>query len=88
MAQPILEIATDDGPAAAQALREAPGVVEAAMFGRAVHVVVDDATAAEAALPAFLAARGLPSRGITPVRASLEDVFVALVRKEGGAVAG
>ena len=88
MAQPILEIATDDGPAAAQALREAPGVVEAAMFGRAVHVVVDDATAAEAALPAFLAARCLPSRGITPVRASLEDVFVALVRKEGGAVAG
>jgi ABC-2 type transport system ATP-binding protein len=88
MSEPILEIATDAGPAAAQALQQAPGVLETAMFGRAVHVVVENADRATSELPAFLAARGLTAHHVTPVRPSLEDVFVALVRREGGAVAG
>ena len=88
LTEPILEIATDHGPATAQALQGAPGVIEAAMFGRAVHVVVEHAASAAQALPAWLSARGLPSRGVTPVRPSLEDVFVSLVRLEGGVVAG
>jgi ABC-2 type transport system ATP-binding protein len=88
MAEPILELVTSNGPEAAQALRDGPGVIEAAMFGRAVHVVVHDAAAATAALPGFLAARGVTVESIEKVRPSLEDVFVALVRREGGAVAG
>ena len=88
MAEPLLEITTDHGPAVAQALQGAPGVIEAAMFGRDVHVIVEDAAAARAALPGFLATRGLPVSAITPVRPSLEDVFVSLVKREGGAVAG
>jgi ABC-2 type transport system ATP-binding protein len=88
MVEPILELATDDGPAAARILPEAPGVIEAAMFGRTVHVVVEDAAAATAALPAFLAAGGVACHGVIVVRPSLEDVFVSLVRREGGAVAG
>ena len=86
--EPILELKTAQGPEVAQALQEAPGVVEASMFGRAIHVVVRDAAAAEAGLPPFLAARGLDCQAIRRVRPSLEDVFVALVRREGGAVAG
>ena len=39
-------------------------------------------------VPALLADKGLPVRSIEPVRPSLEDVFVALVRREGGAVLG
>ena len=88
VAEPILELATDHGPAAAQALQQAPGVIEAALFGRAVHVVVEDAAAATLTLPAFLAARGITCHGVAPVRPSLEDVFVSLVRREGGAVVG
>ncbi len=88
MAEPILELATDDGPAAVQELQHAPGVVEAAMFGRAVHVVVEDEAAARAALPGFLAAHGRTCDRITTVQPSLEDVFVSLVRHEGGAVEG
>ena len=88
MSEPILELATSDGPGAAQALRDAPGVVEAAMFGRAVHVVVADAAEATTSLPAFLSARGISVQHVVPVRPSLEDVFVSLVRREGGAVAG
>jgi len=88
MTEPLLEITTGEGPQVAQALQGEPGVHEAAMFGRAVHVVVDDAEAATRELPARLAARGLSVGGIRPVQPSLEDIFVALVRREGGAVAG
>ncbi|HKS05465.1 MAG TPA: ABC transporter ATP-binding protein, partial [Gemmatimonadaceae bacterium] len=88
MVEPILQLDVSDGATAAQALRDAPGVVEAAMFGRGVHVVVRDASAATSALPAFLASRGVTTQHIGPVRPSLEDVFVSLIRREGGAVAG
>ena len=88
MTEPLLEITTDHGPAVAQLLQGAPGVIEAAMFGREVHVMVEDADAAARDLPALLTAKGHRVHGVQPVRPSLEDVFVALVRREGGAVAG
>ncbi|MDE3052611.1 MAG: ABC transporter ATP-binding protein [Gemmatimonadota bacterium] len=88
MIEPILGLVTDDGPAAVQALQGAPGVIEAAMFGRAVHVVVQDEAAARAELPAFLAAHGRSCVRLEAVRPTLEDVFVSLVRREGGAVEG
>jgi ABC-2 type transport system ATP-binding protein len=88
MREPLLSLQTDDPAAAVEALRGAAGVIEAAMFGRAVHVVVDDAERARTAIPAALAARGRPITSLEPVTPSLEDVFVALVRREGGAVAG
>jgi len=88
MTEPLLEITTPESPQVAQALQGEPGVHEAAMFGRAVHVVVEDAGAATRELPGRLAARGLSVSGIRPVEPSLEDIFVALVRREGGAVAG
>ncbi len=62
------------------------GIETAAMFGRALHVVVDDVAQARVFLPAFLAARGLRCGDMREVRPSLEDVFVSLVRREGGAV--
>jgi ABC-2 type transport system ATP-binding protein len=88
MREPLLSIAADHGPAVAQALQGAPLVLEAALFGRDVHVMVEDAAAAQASLPALLAGKGLPIRSIEAVRPSLEDVFVALVHREGGAVLG
>jgi len=88
MTEPLLAIAADHGPAVAQALQGAPLVLEAAMFGRDVHVMVEDAAAAEEYLPVLLAGKGLPIRSIQAVRPSLEDVFVALVHREGGAVLG
>ena len=88
MAEPILEVETSDASTAAQALQHQPGIVEAAMFGRALHVVVKDVAAARAFLPGFLATHGITSGAMTLVRPSLEDVFVSLVRREGGAVVG
>jgi ABC-2 type transport system ATP-binding protein len=88
MEEPILEVTTDDAPRAVQALAGEPGVIEAAMFGRAVHVVVEDAAEAEYVVRAALGAAGRTVAGIRRVTPSLEDVFVSLVRRGGGAVAG
>jgi ABC-2 type transport system ATP-binding protein len=88
MKEPLLEIRTPEAPKAVDALRSAEGVLEAAMFGRRVHVVVEDETVAREVIPAALAHRGVPHEGLERVVPSLEDVFVALVREEGGAVEG
>ena len=84
MPAPLLEIETPDGPGAVEALAKAPGVIEAGLHGRLVHVLVQDAEAARAALPKALAARGITVGSVHAVEPSLEDVVVALVRSSGG----
>ncbi len=85
MREPILEVRVSDAPRGAEALMAVPGVIEAAMFGRVLHVAVTDVAGARAALPARLTAHGVTVTGIEQIEPSLEDVFVALVRAEGGA---
>jgi len=86
--EPILEVATDDAPRAVEALTGAPGILEAAMFGRALHVTVDEAAAGEARIRGLLTSAGRSVDGVRPVPPALEDVFVSLVRAEGGALVG
>ena len=88
MTEPLLEIRTSEPPHAVDALQKMDGVLEAAMFGRRVHVVVEDEAVAKAAIPAAFADRSIPLESVERVAPSLEDVFVALVREEGGAVEG
>ena len=83
---PIFELTTDDSPRAVEALAGVPGVIEAAMFGRDLHVVVEDEARARATVPAVLAAAGIEAGEMHQVEPSLEDVFVARVRAAGGAV--
>jgi ABC-2 type transport system ATP-binding protein len=85
---PIYEVRTPDPVAAMEVLIEAPGVVEAALFGRAVHVMVETGPRAEEDLRAALHTAGQPVQSLERVRPSLEDVFVSLVRGAGGAVVG
>jgi ABC-2 type transport system ATP-binding protein len=86
--EPILELDVDDAPRAIEALRGAPGVLEAGMFGRAVHAVIADEEAAGRDLPEILARRGVSCAVARRIAPSLEDVFIALVRREGGAPVG
>lgn len=88
MDEPLLEITTPVAPKVVDGLKDMDGVLEAAMFGREVHVVVEDEAVAREAIPARLAKRSMPFDEIRRVDPSLEDVFVALVREEGGAVEG
>ena len=88
MRQPILELQTNNSPKAVEALQGLPGIIDVAMFGRAIHVVVQDVSQASAFLPALLESRGITVQGIEEILPSLEDVFVSLIRAEGGALLG
>jgi ABC-2 type transport system ATP-binding protein len=83
---PILEVQTDDTPGAVEALLGAPGVIDAAMFGRALHVTVESAEDGPRLVRAAMSSAGRRVTDVRLVAPSLEDVFVALVRAEGGAV--
>jgi len=81
----LLEIVTAQYAEALEVLTVLPGIRDAALFGRAIHVTVDDA---EAAVPVFrhaLAERGVTVDRVAPVAPSLEDAFVSLVERPGGA---
>jgi len=58
------------------------------MFGREVHVVVVDEGEGRHEIQSLLEDRGIPLLGLERVMPSLEDVFVALIRREGGVVEG
>ena len=88
MTEPILRVTTDDAPRAVETLTAAEGVLEAAMFGRTLHVTVDDTETGIDLVRLVLAAAGREVRDVSQVEPSLEDVFVSLVRAEGGAVVG
>jgi ABC-2 type transport system ATP-binding protein len=85
MPEPILEVRVDDSPRAVEALQGLPGILEAALFGRTLHVAVDDLEGARQAIPRRLEAHGVAFQGLEPIAPSLEDVFVARVRAAGGA---
>ena len=86
--EPILEVRTDDAPGAIAALAGAPGVLDAAMFGRALHVTVSEADTGRERIRGALERAGRRVDAIERIPPSLEDVFVSLVRAEGGAVVG
>jgi ABC-2 type transport system ATP-binding protein len=67
---------------AVEALQTAPGVMDASVFGNALHLVVQDAAVAMPQLKSYLAGRGIAVRRIEKIRPSLEDAFVSLTTAE------
>lgn len=65
------------GPAV-EALQSAPMVLDAAVFGSALHLVVEQAEEATPEVKKYLSERGVTVRRIEKIRPSLEDVFVSL----------
>ena len=65
------------GPAV-EALQSAPGVMDAAVFGSALHLVVQNADAAIPQVKQFLQEHSVTVRRVEKIHASLEDVFVSL----------
>jgi len=86
--EPVLRVRTDDAPRAMEALAPRPEVLDAAMFGRDLHVTVAEADAGAAVVRTVLEAAGRRVLDVHVIEASLEDVFVSLVRAQGGAVVG
>ena len=61
--EPVLEVKVDDAPLAAETLKDAPGVLEAGLFGRDLHVAVRDAEQATLAIAGRLQERASGSSG-------------------------
>lgn len=84
MSGDLLEITTPQYAEALDVLAARPEVREAALFGRAIHVIVPDGRTALPLLREALVNRGVAVDRIAPVSPSLEDVFVTLVEHAGG----
>ena len=65
------------GPAI-EALQTAQGVLDAAVFGNALHLVVNNADAAIPQIEAFLKAHSITVGSVEKIRPTLEDVFVSV----------
>jgi ABC-2 type transport system ATP-binding protein len=74
----LFELEGEPLGAALAALRQMPGVIDAAIFGDGLHVLLRDAEGATA-LPEKLHAQNVTATAPRPIAPSLEDVFVQLV---------
>lgn len=63
-------------------LQDVPGVIDVAVFGNALHAVVENAESAARSLHARLEQGGVAVQHIAPIRPTLEDVFVSLTTAE------
>jgi len=70
------------GPAV-EKLQSAPGVLDAAVFGSALHLVVSNADSAIPQIRTYLTQNGIKVQRIEKIRPSLEDVFVSLTSSTG-----
>ena len=76
----LIEVQAQPVMTALQVLASAPGVKDVAIFGSALHLIVED----ESAMPDlrdYLTAREVTVLSLKPIRPSLEDVFVALIEQ-------
>jgi ABC-2 type transport system ATP-binding protein len=87
MTDPVLQFRVDDAPRAVASLDGAPGIREAALFGRSVRILASDGDEARSSIRERLEAGESASVEIVSVDPSLEDVFVSLVLQGGGAPA-
>jgi len=83
MARVLLELECSALMAAYAALKGHPGIASVALFGNALHVVVDDEAAARVAIAAQLATAGVTVRRLERIEPSLEDAFVAIIEQTG-----
>jgi ABC-2 type transport system ATP-binding protein len=79
MKEDVLEVLCQGAENVLGEMARLPGVKEAAMFGKGLHVVTDDARRTEAEVRQLLAARGHAIERIEKIVPSLEDVFVSLI---------
>ena len=82
---PLFELETPNPLRAAEVLTEDPGVVDAVLFGRNVHLTLREAKDADRRVRELLGASGVAVTSLEPVAPSLEDAVVSLIRRTGGA---
>ena len=79
MKEHVLEVLCPRPETAMERIEKLPGVKEAALFGKALHVVVEEARDAGPRIRDLLAAEGFGTPHVEQIVPSLEDVFVSLI---------
>lgn len=79
MREDVLEVFCQQPETALEQIERLPGVKEAALFGRGLHVVATDGQQAAAEIDRWLAGHGYAAQRIERITPSLEDVFVSLI---------
>jgi ABC-2 type transport system ATP-binding protein len=87
MQEQVIEVVCQRPQDAMEEIESLPGVKEAALFGRSLHVVIQATKEGAAAsgeqmsgrIREWLSARGFAPSRIEPITPSLEDVFVSLI---------
>jgi ABC-2 type transport system ATP-binding protein len=82
LAGDCFEVEAAEVRAARDCLRAQPGVFSVEASGAVLHVLLRRGETSPALLEAALAAAGVPARPFRPLEPSLEDVFLALAKKE------
>ena len=88
MQLPLFEVHTPEPAVAVRVLDRAPGIMDAALYRRVLHVTTETEAGARDRIRSGLARAKLRASAVRRIEPSLEDVFVARVRDEGGARSG
>lgn len=81
MKEEVLELKSDHPQDLIEPLGKVPGVKEVALFGRGLHLVVDDFQKVRPALQESLSKLNIPAENLKKIEPSLEDVFVSLIEE-------
>lgn len=82
MQEQVLEIETDQPIIAMEILQKNKEVLESALFGTLLHVVVKDAEISIPVIKKLLENKGFSIHRIERILPSLEDVFISLIKAE------
>lgn len=82
----VVEIDCDNADNALEALRQAKLFDEVALYGSLIHAMGADAQAQVERVRETLATRGIALKSIETIVPSLEDVFIARLRREDAAI--
>jgi drug efflux transport system ATP-binding protein len=81
MKEEVLELKSDHPQDLIEPLGKVPGVKEVALFGRGLHLVVDDFQKVKPVLEESLGKLNIPAQNLKKIEPSLEDVFVSLIEE-------
>ena len=79
MREEVLECVCDRPQEAMELIENIPGVKEVALFGKGLHVIVEQADTFQTIIRRRLVENGYGVIGIEKIVPSLEDVFVSLI---------
>lgn len=76
----VLEVRVSPAGQALSLVRGLPEAIDAQMFGETLHLVVRDASAAQAPVQQALQRAGFQLQGLRPIPPGMEDLFMAFLR--------